>query len=407
MLVLAWRNIWRNFRRSLITTASMACGLAAIMFGQSMIKSEQAQLIEKATGTITGHIQIQHRNIKELKFPDKYVDDDGQVLKAFEELQKAGVIEAFERRIHITGLISSSAGSVGVFVGGVEPGKDEKITTIASYIREGDFLKGPKTIILGAKLAQRLDVRVGEKVVVMAQAEDGSMGAEAFRVSGIFKTGSTSFDGQIVWVPLPALQELLVAPGKVNNFVARVTDLEKVDEAKAALAEKLAGRRDVQVHSWKDVDHEIMAIQKFQNGLLDVVLLVVFAIVALGILNTLLMSLFERVREFGVLMAIGARPRWVMKLVLLESVLLGSIGTILGLALGGSMIGYFGKHGLPLPIGDALAYFIPFPAVIYMRFVWHDHAVAAGLVLVVSVLAAIGPALRACRLKPAEALRHV
>lgn len=404
MLRLAWRNVWRNFRRSVITVASMACGLAAIMFGQSMIRSEQHQLIEKATGTITGHIQIQHRSIKEYKFPDKHIDDPRPVAEA---LAAQPGIKAWQRRITITGLVSSPAGSVGVLIVGVEPDKDKDITTMSEYMTQGVYLAGqPRGLVMGEKLAQRLEVRLGEKVVVMAQADDGSMGAEAFRVAGLYKTGSTSFDTQIIYLPLEATQELLAVGPKVNNFVARLADIDEADAVRAQLAERLAGR-PVQALSWKDIDHEILSIQKFQNGLLDVVLLVVFLIVALGILNTLLMSMFERVREFGVLMAIGAKPRWILRLVIAESLILGSIGTALGLAAGSALIVYFGKTGLPLPIGDALSYFIPFPSVIYLRFDWGGHAFAAASVFATSILAAVPPALRACRLKPVEALRHV
>src|SRR5882762_254530 len=113
MLRLAWRNVWRNFRRSLITTTSMACGLAAIMFGQSMIKSEQHQLVDKATGSITGHLQIQHRSIKDFKFPDKYIDNPDAVE---EILRHQTGVKAFGRRINITGLVSSPSASVGTLI---------------------------------------------------------------------------------------------------------------------------------------------------------------------------------------------------------------------------------------------------------------------------------------------------
>ena len=132
-----------------------------------------------------------------------------------------------------------------------------------------------------------------------------------------------------------------------------------------------------------------------------------FAIVALGILNTQLMSLFERVREFGVLMAIGARPRWIVRLILAESLVLGLVGVLLGVATGAAMIAYFGRHGLHLPVGQAFSYFLPFPSVIYLRPSWHQHAFACASVFAITLLASLPPALRAGRLKPAEALRHV
>ncbi|MBI5241463.1 MAG: ABC transporter permease [Elusimicrobia bacterium] len=404
MLRLAWRNVCRNLRRSLITVASMACGLAAIMFGQSMIKSVQRQLIEKATSSITGHLQVQNRSIKEYKFPDKYIDDPAPVEAVL--ARQAGV-RAFGKRINVTGLVSSPAGSVGAMICAVEPEKEKEITTISSYLTQGRYLgTSDHEAVMGDKIAQRLDLRLGEKVVLMAQADDGSMGAEAFRVVGIYHTGSTTFDGQFIYVPLAGGQALLATGRKVNQIVVRLDDIGLAERTRQELMEKL-GNRPVQVLRWLDIDHEIVAIQTFQNAILDIVLLIVFAIVALGVLNTLLMSLFERVREFGVLMAIGARPRWVMKLVLAESVILGFVGTLLGLALGCTLITYYGKAGLHLAVGDALSYFLPFPKVIYLRFAWMSHWRALLAVLVVSILAALPPALRACRLNPSEALRHV
>ncbi|MFC1679954.1 ABC transporter permease, partial [Elusimicrobiota bacterium] len=165
--------------------------------------------------------------------------------------------------------------------------------------------------------------------------------------------------------------------------------------------------RPVNVVTWEDVDFELVGIRDYQNALLSIVLLVVFAIVALGILNTLLMSMFERVREFGVLMAIGARPAVIRRLVVLESCILGSLGALFGLAVGCALIIYYRKTGLDLPVGDAIAYFMPFDSVLYMRFNWPSHAVALAAVLITSVLSGLPPAARASRMRPAESLRHI
>lgn len=403
MLRLAWRNLLRNTRRSLINAAAMGFGLAAIMFGQSLLKSLQAQLVEKSTGSITGHLQIQRADVEENKFPDRYFKDSDRRVA---ELAADPRVKVAARRIHLTGLISSPTASFGALICAVEPEKEKLITSMSGYISSGTYLEGhPKGLVLGTKLASRLDIRLGEKVVVMAQASDGSMGAEAFRVVGIHHTGSESFDGQIAWVQFAAMQELLVRPGQANHVVARLHDIEEAEALKADIQKALPP--ELKALAWRDIDHEIVGVQAFQDAILRLVLMVVFLIVALGILNTQLMSLFERVREFGVLMAIGARPRWVMRLILVESALLGLCGTAFGLALGAALIAHFGHTGLHLAVGDAFSYFLPFPSVIYMRPAWAAHLEALGAVLLTSLLAALPPALRAQRLKPAEALRHV
>jgi ABC-type lipoprotein release transport system permease subunit len=202
------------------------------------------------------------------------------------------------------------------------------------------------------------------------------------------------------------MQEMLGRPGQANQLAARVRDIEQADEVAAGI-DALLPAGNIRAISWKAIDREIISIQAFQNGILTIVLVIVFAIVALGILNTQLMSLFERVREFGVLMAIGARPRWIVRLILAESLLLGLVGALLGLALGSSLIAYFGRHGLRLPVGDAFSYFLPFPSVIYMIPAWRLHLFACASVFLITLLASLPPALRAGRLKPAEALRHV
>ena len=404
MLRLAWRNVWRNRRRSLINVAAMGFGLAAIMFGQSLIISLQKQLIQKATGSITGHVRVQRSDVDESKFPDKFIVDPEPAAKLLDADPRIAV---WGRRIQLTGLISSPTNSFGALICAVDPDKEKTLTDMSSYIKEGTYLDpNGKGIVMGRKIAGRLDVRLGEKVVIMGQAADGSMGAEAFRVVGLHETGSESFDGQIVWVPLKAMQEMLGRPGQVNQLAARVKDIDEA-EAVAADIDKLLPPGNVRAISWKSIDREIISIQAFQDGILSVVLVIVFLIVALGILNTQLMSLFERVREFGVLMAIGARPRWVVRLILAESLVLGSVGTLLGLAIGSLLIAHFGRFGLPLPVGKAFAYFLPFPSVIYMVPAWRMHAFACFSVFAVTLLASLPPALRAGRLKPAEALRHV
>lgn len=401
---LAWRNVWRNRRRSLINVAAMGFGLAAIMFGQSLLISLQGQLIEKATGSITGHVRVQRSDVDESKFPDKFMADPEPAAKLLDNDPR---IKVWGRRIHMTGLVSAPNASLGALICAVEPGKEKTLTDMSSYIKEGTYLDpNGKGIVMGRKIAGRLDVRLGEKVVIMAQAADGSMGAEAFRIVGLHQTGSESFDGQIVWVPLKAMQEMLGRPGQANQLAARVHDIELADAVAADLDARLPPG-NIRSISWKKIDREIIGIQAFQNGILTVVLIIVFMVVALGILNTQLMSLFERVREFGVLMAIGARPRWIVRLILAESLVLGAVGALLGLAIGALLIGYFGRHGLHLPVGEAFSYFLPFPSVIYMIPAWRMHAFACVSVFVITLLASLPPALRAGRLKPAEALRHV
>lgn len=402
-LLLAWRNLWRNKRRSLLTISSVAFGLAAVMFGQSLLTSFQRQMVDKSTGVMVGHLQIQARDAKDKKIPVPLLSG-GEAHKAL--LLSDPRVEAAGLRLVFTGLAYSASASRGVLVVGVEPELEPKLSIMPGYLRSGRYLEKPRDIVLGDKLADFLDLRLGEKTVVMAQGPDGAMNSELFRVSGITHSGSDAFDAQIVYVPLPSAQVLRGRPGMVSYAVARLRD----SQAAFGAAKDLSARFSdpiAAIRTYEEVGSEVVGIKKFQDGLWAVLMTVIFSIVGLGILNTVSMSLFERIREFGVLRALGARPAFVMRLLAVESVLMGSLGTAGGLLVGWGLISFFRAKGLALPVGDALSYFMPFDDMIYMRPEWASHLKAAMLAFAVSVAAAAAPGLRASRLVVNQALRHI
>jgi ABC-type lipoprotein release transport system permease subunit len=402
----AWRNLLRNGRRTLLTAGSIAFGLAAVMFGQSLLRSFQRQMIEKATGVMLGHVQIQNAAAVDRKLPEKLLPSQApwrERLAADPEVTETGA------RILYTGLVYSAAASRGVLVAGVEPDAERRLSIIPGYMHEGAYLsENPRDIVLGAQLAKDLDVRLGERLVVMAQSrkEGEGMNSELFRLAGIFKTDSTAYDGQIVYLGLEQAQRIRGQEGAVSHLVAKLKDPRRAEAFAAERSESLGGG-GAGVYSYRDVGAEIVGIQKFQDALLVVILVVIFSIVGLGILNTISMSYFERIREFGVLRAVGARPGTLYRLLLAEAVILGALGVAGGMALGAGAIGFFGHVGLALPLGKAMSYFMPFDDVIFMRAQWAMHAWSAFGLFGVCVAAAVGPAVRGGRLVVSDALRHV
>lgn len=401
---LAWRNVWRNKRRTAITLASIGFGLAALLFQQSLIKSVQDQLVEKATRAFSAHIQVQSVDSTDPKVPDARIERPQAVYDAIGKLEG---VQAWGPKVIFTGLVSSALTSKGTLVIGVDPAREKNLTIMSSYLTEGRYLEEGKDreVFLGVKLAKELDVRLGEKLVVMVQASDGSLSAEAFRVCGLFHSGSVVYDGQMIFVPIQAAQRLLVCGNEVSAVAVNLSDPDRIDAVRDRLAELLRGQ-PVKVMTWKESASEIVSVQQFQNAILLVVLIVIFVIVALGIFNTLLMSLFERIREFGLMMALGARPSHVAAVILTEALFLGLIGVAAGDLAGSALIAYFGKKGIPLPIGDALGYFMPFDKVIYLRFAWKELALSSAASLLTSLAAALFPAVHAARIRPADALRH-
>jgi len=401
---LAWRNVWRNGRRTAITVSSIGAGLAALLFGQSLVTTIQTQLVDKATGVYVGHLQVVGKGVDDYKFPDKWIDDPDSVERAIRDLPG---VAAFERRIIATGLASSKTESAGILVVGVEPEREKEVMTMHSYLSKGEFLGDePDGIYLGRKLAAQLEIGVGDEIVIMSSAVDGSLGAELLRVVGIFDSGSHTFDASIAYVRIEAAQRLLAVDDQVNDFVMKLENHDEIGTLKRALTAAL-NRPELEVVTWEEVDPELVGIRDYQDALLSIILFVIFAIVALGILNTLLMAMFERVREFGVLMAVGARPSTIRALILAESAMLGALGAALGCAIAAALILHYRASGLELPIGDAVGFFMPFDSVLYLRFDWGKHAVALTAVFLTSVLSGLPPAIKASKLQPVEALRHV
>ena len=237
MFKLAWRNVWRNKRRSLLTLASIGFGLAALLFGQSLIKGLQKQIVQMATQSFTGHIRIQAQGAQDRKIPELMIEKPESIRKILEKGFTG--VEMFQERTAFTGLVSSPKTSKGVLVVGVQPERDARMMRMASYLVQGNYLSQspPRSIYMGDKLVRELDLRLGEKVVMMGQTTDGSLGAEAFRLSGVFHSGSQSFDGQIVYVRLRDAQRLLVAGDRISSFVIRVADVDALEEVRSRLVE--------------------------------------------------------------------------------------------------------------------------------------------------------------------------
>ncbi|MBI3550375.1 MAG: ABC transporter permease [Elusimicrobia bacterium] len=401
---LAWRNVWRNRRRSSLTIASIAFGLAAVMIGQSLMKTVQAQMVEKSTGVHTGHIQVQALKVRDRRVPDETLKRPVEIEAAMRADPR---VKAVSMRLLYSGLAYSAAGSRGILVAGVEPETEKELSIIPGYMKEGTYFgNDPRALVLGIKIARVLDIRVGEKLVVMAQSKSGNMNSELFRVSGIFESGSEMYDSQIAYISLAAAQRIRGEEGRVSYLISRLRDFNQVDAVRAELDVRSRGT-GAAVLTYKETGTEILGIQKFEDAVMDIVLLVIFLIVGLGVMNTISMSLLERLREFGVLRAIGARGSRIARMLVLESVMMCSVGVLFGVALGTSLIHYFGRVGLSIPVGEALSYFLPFDTVIYLRPFWGMHMRSLVGIAVVSVLAALGPAFRAARMGVSEALRHV
>ena len=421
-LKLARRNLVRHKRRTLIMASAIVFSYALMVIFLGMMSGGHAQMIEMGIRMGAGHVVVQGRGYQVEQTLDRMLADPAPVLRAVEEARGAvGVPVDVAPRLLTSGLVRAGDKAVGALIAGVDPHVEERANDLTSgekrieggWLRTRDelpFQNVPSDLYLGATLAQTLDVKLGDRVAITVQPRNADDPRSAvFLVRGVFRTGSDDLDGFFVQVPLADAQELIgVGPG-VTQIALLLPNAEHVgamvDRLRTALADQ-----PVEVLSWQEALpelHELIVLDKASGYLF---MGIVFVLVALGIFNTILMSVIERTREFGLMMSLGVRGRRILAVVLAEAALLGALGLAFGLGLGLLGNHYLEVNGIDygaLAGGDYQAAGLNFAIVVYADL--HLAPVIRSLLAVFAVvlLSGLWPAVRAARLKPVEALHHV
>lgn len=400
---LAWRNILRNPRRSIVSSTAIALGLAALIFLWAFIDGVNAQMIENSTRFLAGHVQVHRSGHHEQRTLDLLVAAPDRIEA---QLKAAPAVRATSRRFEGFAVASAEDKSRGIMVVGIDAQREREVTTLHSTIKAGRFLQpgDDKQIVLGDLSAAALHVGVGGEVVLLTQAADGSVGAGSYRVAGIFDTRMDSIDGMVVLLPIATAQQLFAAGESVTAIVAR---LDRRDAA-ATIAERLRQSLGTshEVLTWAELLPSVMQSVAFHEVVGYVLLLVLFTVVAVGITNTMLMAVTERTREFGVMRALGTADTQVMRLVFFEACLLGAIGLAAGIAAGLGLVYHFSLRGMDLTRFSSAVETMPGLTSIIYPFARFDRVqLLSALVFVTALVAALYPAWRAVRLAPVAAIR--
>jgi len=400
---LAARNLWRNTRRSLITVSAVATGVAGLIFLWAYVDGMNQQMIDNTTRYLTGHLQVQLRGYQDDPTPElAFEESDAKLENLAAEPGIAGVAP----RVEGMALASGVEKSRGVLVVGIDPARETGVTTIASAVRNGEFLRAGDApgALVGDKIADVLGVATGDELVLITQAADGSVGAGRYRVRGVYDSGIDMIDGAFVYLPLAAAQELFALPKRINALAVRLDDLDAVPKMVRDLGSRAGQGFDVL--GWPRLLPAVVSDIEFHEVLTYIVLTVVFVIVTLGIANTILMAVMERIREFGIMMALGTEPAQIARAVIYEAVLLGFTGLVLGNVIGVSVVGYYATHGLDF--GDYAQAMETMPGLTSTVYplLRGDHVLLVSmLVLLIVVMAALYPAWKAAGYSPVEAIR--
>jgi ABC-type lipoprotein release transport system permease subunit len=405
LLRLAFRNLWRNRRRTLLTLSAMVVSLALLSLALGVFSGMLVDILSSTTEQYYGHLVIS---------ADGYLDDHDMYSNftaappLLDQLTRDDAVIGVSRRIRGFGLVSHAGNSYPAELLGIHPEQEQQVTNLQRQLSVGRYLNATDTdgAVLGASLAQKLGVGPGDELVFLTQAADGSIGNDLLRVRGIFQTGNAGHDNSLILVPQIWLQRVMALPGRIHEIALAVKDPLRAADQVPIIAALLP--QGLSVTDWGKLLPEMReAIASFDVSRFIFVVILYFA-TGLGILNTIFMSVMERSREFGILMALGLRPRQVRSLVLLESLLLGLLGSGLGLALGLLLSLYMARVGIDLsawitPVTYAGGTIQPRLRAIFEQRNFIDPAY---MLLIVSLLAGFFPARRAARLQPVEALRE-
>ena len=410
VFLLGWRNLRRNPLRSLITIGGVASGYAVLMFLISLTEGMLDQMLNNGTDLLVGHVQIQHQDY----LPDRDLYEtlggsEGTDWRALmERLLREPEVVAATARIHASGLASTGEYSAGVAIVGIDPVREAEVSGLQGQGTPRN-LKG-RGLLLGNTLKQELVSGEGTEIALVTQAADGTIGNDLYRDRGTHDTGMALLDRSLTLVHLTDLQDLLaLAPGRVHEIALKLRDPGAAEAVAARVNDSAILPPGAVARSWRSLlptlsDYLDMATASY---VFMIGLVALFA--ALGVLNTMLMSVFERIRELGMLSALGMRPAWVVLTVLSESLALAVAGLGVGLALGSLLVWHLSSTGLDLRswMGEISMLETRMDPVIPV--VWSWNAVwwpAAGLVLA-SVAASLLPALRAAFVDPVLAIRDL
>ena len=408
--VIAWRNLWRNPRRTWLTAGGIAFGIAIVVFIMSFQAGMYDAMIDLASRFGSGHVQVQHPGY----FDDPRIRNTmpggtelTRRLAALPEVAAAAPrAEAFAL-VSATGE-SGEERSFGAQVIGVEPALEPGVSSFAKSLIAGDYLATADDVAVGAGVARNLNLAVGDEVVVLGTGREGSMAALALNVGGIFETGIPNVDRAIVMMQLAVMQDGFDLGGDVHRVVLRAASIPAAPALAAAVREELAGA-GLATLEWPELMPDMEQSVRLDTLMGDVMFGVLLILVTFTIVNALVMTVFERTREFGMLLAIGMRPAGVMAMLQLEALAMWALGAAIGVGVVLAPVLYlqafgFSLDGVAVELADSMNF--PLPERLYAALDARALSLSPAVLGVATLAAAFFASLRLRSMRPVDALRE-
>ena len=405
--LLAWKNLWRNRRRTIITLAAIAFSIMLVQALHNLSAGVYAGMVDSGVRAGSGHIAVYRQNYLESRDEKLHYKDNNLVT----EIEAINGVEQVLPRLYIPALAQSSRESRGVMLIGVDPKRERQINPFLKKLSEDAMIRSDdsRDAVVGARLLDELQIKPGQKFVVTAQHQDGTLHSELLHVRGEVNSGMKDIDSSLILVGRKRAGLLTGSPSSVHELAVILSDPSYEEQVQELITAMLDARPGIEVVNWQRAMPNLADAIKLDYASQKFIFLIILLIVTIGVVNTLLMSVMERMREFGVILALGSRPMVLRGMIMIEALSLGLLAATLGTLLGSLATWYLVKEGVDL------ATFVPetleFGGVVFdpvMRASWNLGWMLqiALYVIGLTLLAALYPAIKAGRITPVEGMRH-
>jgi ABC-type lipoprotein release transport system permease subunit len=400
MTRMAWRNLWRNHRRTLIMLLAISVGVWAMIFMTALMRGMVDQMIDDGIDSLPGFVQIHHPAFRDDPSVENSLPKPGPVLLA---ALRDPEVTGWTSRIRVPAMISSERDSRGITLLGVDPEGEVTLGFDPESIVEGRFLQSPEDtgLVIGKKMLDRLETDLGKRVVVMSQDPENNIADRGFRIVGVYKAKLAALGEVYIYAGRSTVQSLLNIDGRVSEIAITGHDYRNVDNLYQLV--KDAAGENAEVRPWTELDTYLGLMLGVMDGFVLVWVIVIFLALSFGLVNTLMMAVFERVREFGLMQALGMKPAAIRYQVLLESVMLLALGLLVGNLLAVSSILPI-QDGIDLSVVAEGMEMMGVSSILYPALKLKDIVTANVVVIFLGILTSLLPAWRASQYRPVEAI---
>jgi ABC-type lipoprotein release transport system permease subunit len=402
LIKMAIRNILRNKRRSFVAAAAISIGLSALIFVDGLMEGMTVNMVKAATSTFMGEAQIHYEGFTDTMEVEKVIADHETLLK---ELESEPEIRSFAPRVKTLGMVTSAANVQSLLLVGIDPEREKELSKMDEAIIEGEYLTdtNEKGVVIGSRLAEILEVEVGDRLVItVAQANTGEMAQEMMRVKGIFKLGVREMDRSIALMPLKRASAMLGLNDGIHEIAINLKQHKNSWLKNFYLWEKYSGNGNV-FRNWVTLLPEMEAMVSMSGFSKYIMGIVLFLLVAGIIINTLFMSIYERMFEFGVMRAIGVKPFKLGSLIVLESGVLAILATSFGIVTSLILNGILLKTGIDYTGAEFVS--VSITELIYPVITVQQYTVFPAALIIFTMITGVYPAIHAAGTTPSEAMK--